>query len=145
MQKKSCGNHPEVRDYGGEPLVFNIDHATNMNENFRTTLWTGRDMQLTLMSIPAGGEIGAEMHPDVDQFIRVESGRARVYMGNSRCDLQEVGCVNESYALLIPAGTWHNIVNSGNRPLKLYSLYAPPTHPSGTVHKTKEDAEHEGH
>lgn len=145
MRKRNYGEHPEIRDYGFEPFVFNINHATNMNENFRTTLWTGRDMQLTLMSIPTRGDIGAEMHPDVDQFIRVESGRAKVYMGSCRNNLQEQGYVDGNYAILIPAGTWHNIVNVGNHPLKLYSLYAPPQHPFGTVHHTKEDAEHDEH
>ena len=142
MRKNNCGEHPEIRDYGCEPLIFNINHATNMNDNFRLTLWTGRDMQLTLMSIPVGSDIGVEMHGKVDQFIRIESGLAKVYMGSCQKNLQEVGTAGEQYALLIPAGTWHNILNSGNRPLKLYSLYAPPQHPVGTVHKTKSDAEH---
>ena len=99
-------------------------------------------MQLTLMSIPQKCDIGIEMHPDVDQFVRVESGRAKVYFGNSRNSLHEAEVVNENYAILIPAGTWHNIVNIGSRPLKVYSLYAPPQHPFGTVHKTKADAEY---
>ena len=145
MRNHGCGEHPEIRDYGCEPFIFNIAHATAMNENFRTTLWTGRHIQLTLMSIPACGEIGAEIHTDVDQFIRVESGRARVYMGTCRNAMREVACVDGDDAILIPAGTWHNIVNVGSRPLKLYSLYAPPKHPFGTVHHTKEDAERAGH
>ena len=145
MRHRNCGNHPEIRDYGDEPFIFNIHHATEMNENFRTTLWTGRDMQLTLMRIPVHGDIGIEMHDDVDQFIRIESGRAKVYMGCCRNNLQEQACVDGNYAIIIPAGTWHNIVNVGNRPLKLYSLYAPSKHPFGTVHQTKADAEHEGH
>ncbi|MBR5453212.1 MAG: cupin domain-containing protein [Clostridia bacterium] len=146
MRKNRCGcHHPEIRDYGGEPMVFNIDHATKMNENFRTALWTGCHMQLTLMSIPAGCDIGIEMHEDVDQFIRIEKGCAEVMMGgcrNSLCDGQRV---DENYAIIIPAGTWHNIVNTGRCPLKLYSLYAPPNHPFGTVHRTKADAEHGEH
>ena len=145
MRNCNLGEHPEIRDYGPEPFVFNIHHATTMNQNFRTTLWTGRDMQLTLMSIPVRGDIGVEMHPDVDQFIRIEQGYAKVYIGNRQNALREVGNVNENYAIIIPAGTWHNVVNIGNRPLKVYSLYAPPQHPAGTVHKAKEDSEHEGH
>lgn len=145
MRNHICGGHPEIRDFGPEPLIFNIDHATNRNQNFRTTLWTGHHMQLTLMSIPVRGDIGVEMHPDVDQFIRIEAGRAKVYMGNCRNDLREKGCVDGNYAIIIPAGTWHNIVNVGNQPLKLYSIYAPPQHPFGTVHQTKADAEHESH
>ena len=144
MRHRNCGEHPEIRDYGCEPFVFNIRHATEKNENFRTTLWTGEYLQLTLMSIPACGDIGVEMHSDVDQFIRVESGRAKVYMGSCRNNLQERACVDGDDAILIPAGTWHNIVNVGGRPLKLYSLYAPPQHPFGTVHKTKADAERRG-
>ena len=143
MRNQSCGKHPEIRDYGDEPFVFNISHATNRNENFRTTIWTGRDLQLTLMSIPVCGEIGVEMHDDVDQFLRVESGRAKVYLGSSHANLQEKACVDGNDAILIPAGTWHNVVNVGSRPLKLYSLYAPPQHSAGTVHRTREDAEHE--
>ena len=142
MRHQQCGEHPEIRDYGAEPFIFNIDHATLMNENFRTTLWTGRHMQLTLMSIPVCCDIGVEMHSDVDQFIRVESGKARVYMGSCKNDLRERACVDGNYAIIIPAGTWHNIVNVGNRPLKLYSLYAPPQHPFGTVHQTKADEAH---
>ena len=145
MRNHNCGRHPKVRDYGAEPFIFNISHATNMNRNFRTTLWTGCNMQLTLMCIPVGGDIGVEMHEDVDQFIRLESGHAKVYMGNCRNSLCEKARINENYAVIIPAGTWHNIVNIGNQPLKLYSLYAPPQHPYGTIHPTKADAEYEGH
>ena len=139
--QKQC--HPDVRDYGGEPFVFNINHATGMNPNFRTALWTGEYMQLTLMSIPVGGDIGVEMHSDVDQFIRVEGGRALVKIGKN-CRLEDgekfVDC---NYAIIIPAGTWHNIINVGYTSLKLYSIYAPPQHPKGTVHQTKFDAERE--
>ena len=141
MRHRNCGEHPEIRDYGCEPFIFNINHATNMNENFRTTLWTGRDMQLTLMSIPVRGDIGIEMHDDVDQFIRIERGRAKVYMGSCRNNMKEMGYLDGNYAIIIPAGTWHNIVNVGRCPLKLYSLYAPPKHPFGTVHRTKEKSE----
>ncbi len=141
--QNNCGNHPEIRDFGPKPLIFNIEHATNMNQNFRTTLWTGTYMQLTLMSIPVRGEIGVEMHSDVDQFIRIESGNAKVFMSDCRNTLRERATVDGKCAIIIPAGTWHNIINIGNRPLKLYSLYAPPNHPFGTIHKTKEDAEHE--
>ena len=142
MRNCNHGEYPEIRDYGPKPFVFNIHHETNMNRNFRTTLWTGGHLQLTLMNIPVRCDIGVEMHSDVDQFVRVESGRAKVYFGNSRNTLHEAEIVNENYAILIPAGTWHNIVNTDNCPLKVYSLYAPPQHPFGTVHKTKSDAEH---
>ena len=143
MRKHRCDKHPEIRDYGCEPFIFNIDHATAMNQKFRTTLWTGEHIQLTLMSIPVGGDIGVEMHPDVDQFIRIERGCAKVYIRNCQKNCVEERVANENYAVIIPAGTWHNIVNVGKCPLKLYSLYAPPQHPFGTIHQTKQDAEHE--
>ncbi|MBO5852295.1 MAG: cupin domain-containing protein [Clostridia bacterium] len=142
MRKCNREKHPEIRDYGKEPFIFNIRHATAKNPNFRTALWTGKHLQLTLMSIPVGCDIGVEMHAEVDQFVRVESGRARVYFGNCKNSLREARVVCEADAILIPAGTWHNIVNIGNCPLKVYSLYAPPQHSFGTVHKTKADAEH---
>ena len=130
----------ELRDYGGAPLVVNIDEVSNANQNFRTALWTGMHLQVTLMSIPAGGEIGAEVHPDVDQFIRIESGCGLALTGCSRSNLNRRRKIDCHSAVIIPAGTWHNIVNTGNRPLKLYSVYAPPQHPFGTVHRTKTDA-----
>ena len=140
MQKK-C--HPEFRDYGGEPFVFNVSQAANLNTNFRTTLWTGEYMQLTLMSIPVSGEIGVEMHSTVDQYIRVESGRALVKIGKN-CKLEDgEKCIDCNYAVIIPAGTWHNVINVGYSPLKLYSIYAPPQHPLGTTNQTKADAEQE--
>ena len=137
--------HPEIRDYGPEPFVFNLKHATTMNQNFRSTLWTGEHLQLTLMSIPACEDIGLEMHPNVDQFIYVESGKAKVYVGNCRNDLHEHAFASEDYAVFIPAGTWHNIVNTGTSPLKLYSIYAPPQHPYNTMHPTKRSAENENY
>ena len=139
MRRHNCGEHPAIRDYGGEPFLFNILHAAKMNENFRTVLWTGHHLQLTLMSVPVCGEISVEMHHDVDQFLCVASGRATVYVGSCRGKMQEVGCVTENDAILIPAGAWHNIVNTGKCPLKLYSLYAPPVHPFGTAQRTNEE------
>ena len=130
----------ELRDYGGAPLVVNIDEVSNVNQNFRTALWTGMHLQVTLMSIPAGGDIGAEVHPDVDQLIRIESGCGLALTGCSSSNLNQRRNIDCHSAVIIPAGTWHNIVNTGNRPLKLYSVYAPPQHPFGTVHRTKTDA-----
>ena len=92
------------------------------------------------MSIETGSEIGPEVHVDTDQFIRIESGRAKVLIGNSAEEFYYQRIIDENYAVIIPAGTWHNIVNIGASPLKLYSIYAPPHHPAGTVHITKEDA-----
>lgn len=97
-------------------------------------------MQLTLMSIPVGEDIGLEVHPNLDQFIRIEEGQGLVQMGKSkeRLDFQKTVCDN--FAIVIPAGTWHNLINTGYKPIKLYSIYAPPEHPFGTVHETKEIA-----
>ncbi len=132
---------PEIRDYGAEPLIVNIDRFANINTNYRTALWTGDHLQVTLMSIPVRGDIGLEIHSDLDQFICIENGYALVMMGKSKYDLNYQQKVNSSYAVIVPAGTWHNIINIGKTPLKLYSIYAPPQHTFGTVHKTKKDAE----
>lgn len=129
-----------LKDYGPEPFVINIDQATKQNNTFRTALWTGNHLQLTLMSIRVGEDIGLENHPNLDQFIRIEQGQGLVKMGQSKDNLDFQRRVSGDYAIIIPAGTWHNIINTGNRPLKLYSIYAPPQHPKGTVHKTKADA-----
>lgn len=132
-------------DRGPEPYVVNINEATLKNENFRTALWTGEHLQLTLMSIDVRDEIGLEMHPDVDQFIRVEQGQGLVCMGNTRDNLYYRQRVFDDYAIFIPAGTWHNLINTGCVPLKVYSIYAPPNHPRGTIHKTRRDAMEEEH
>lgn len=137
--------NPELRDYGNEPLIVNIDRLAKLNPNYRTALWTGKNLQVTLMSIPVRGDIGLEMHPDTDQFIRIESGRALVMMGYDKDHLSDRARVDDHYAAIVPAGTWHNIVNIGNSPLKVYSIYAPPHHPFGTVHRTKEEAEQMEH
>lgn len=140
MNQNRCGCQ-QTQDRGPEPLVVNIECATQKNQNFRTALWTGRHLQLTLMSIPVGGDIGTEIHEDTDQFLRIESGFGLVKMGCSRNALNQQQRVDGSDAVIVPAGTWHNIVNVGNVPLKLYSVYAPPKHPFGTVHRTKADAQ----
>ena len=136
-------NTGNLRDYGPEPLVININEATKQNDNFRTALWTGQYLQVTLMNIEVGECIGLEMHPDVDQFIRIEQGTGLVQMGHNKNYLNFEMKVTDDFAIIIPAGKWHNLTNIGNVPIKLYSIYAPPQHPKGTVHKTKEEAEHE--
>lgn len=129
-----------VSDYGPYPLVINIDKATKQNNTYRTALWTGEHLQVTLMSINAGEDIGLEIHPCLDQFLRIEQGQGLVKMGKNKDNLEFQRRVADDYAIIIPAGTWHNLINTGNIPLKLYSIYAPPQHPKGTVHKTKADA-----
>lgn len=137
FRNQSDSNKTGYIDYGPEPFVINIERATLQNQNFRTALWTGEHLQLTLMSIPVGGEIGLEAHPQLDQFLRLEAGYGLVMMGQSPDKLNYQANVTDGYAIFIPAGTYHNLVNKGNIPIKLYSIYAPPQHPRGTVHRTK--------
>ena len=131
----------ELKDYGPEPFVINIEEATKQNEAFRITLWTGEHLQLTLMSIDVGEDIGLEVHPHLDQFLRIEEGEGIVKMGDRKDRLDFQRRVYDDFAFIIPAGKWHNLINTGNKPIKLYSIYAPPQHPYGTVHETKADAE----
>lgn len=130
----------ELKDYGKEPFVIDIEEATTQNTTFRTALWTGDHFQITLMSLNVGEDIGLEMHPNVDQFLRIEQGEGVVQMGDRRDQLNFVRRVYDDYIIVIPAGKWHNLTNTGNEPLKLYSIYAPPNHPFGTVHETKKEA-----
>ncbi len=119
----------------------NIEEATLGNTNFRTTLFTGAHTQLTVMRLKPGEEIGLEMHDDRDQFIRVEQGQARVTMGPSKDEIAENHDLEDDWVVIIPGGTWHNVINTGDGDLKLYSLYSPPEHKAGTVHVTKADAD----
>lgn len=130
-----------MTDEGPQPYVVNIEKATLANDTFRTALWTGDHLQMTVMSIPVGGEIGLEVHEDRDQFLRVEAGRARVQMGPAEEHLLFDREIEDDWVTIVPAGSWHNITNVGDEPLKLYSLYAPPEHPHGAVHPTKADAD----
>ncbi|MBM6617877.1 cupin domain-containing protein [Bacillus sp. RD4P76] len=130
----------QLKDYGDAPFVIDIEEATKQNDTFRTALWTGSHLQLTLMSIGVGEDIGLEIHPDLDQFLRIEQGQGVVKMGDSREQLTFEEKIYDDFAIIIPAVKWHNLINTGNEPLKLYSIYAPPQHPFGTVHKTKADA-----
>ena len=134
-----------LKDYGSEPTVLDIDDYTVTNENFRTALWTGTFLQVTLMSITVGGEVGLEIHPDTDQFLRIEEGQAKVMMGDTQETLTFVKEASADFAIIVPAGKWHNIINTGDKPLKIYSIYAPKHHPYGTVHKTFEEAEEAEH
>ncbi len=138
-------NEQRTVDYGPEPFVVDISKNTRQNPNFRTAFWTGKHLQVTLMSIPVGGEIGLESHPTLDQFLRIEAGCGVAMMGSHRNNLNFKKRVRDGYAVLIPAGTWHNLVNTGNMPIKLYSIYAPVQHPHGTVHETKAEAEASEH
>ena len=102
--------------------------------------WTGGNLQVTVMAIPVGGDVGLELHNGIDQFLRVEEGTAQVMMGDSADKLDFVKEVKDDYAIFVPAGKWHNIVNKGDKPLKIYSIYAPAEHPHGTIHKTQQES-----
>ena len=121
--------------------VGDIEQETIDNETFRTVLWTGDHSQLTVMSIPAGEDIGKEVHPDHDQFLRIEQGSGRVEMGPSENEVEFTQDVSDDWAIVVPAGVWHNVINTGGGALKVYSLYSPAEHPPNTVHATKADAE----
>ena len=145
-QNQMSGNEhskdrPVIMDYGPAQFVIDIEEAAMQNSAFRAALWTGRHLQVTLMSIRPGEDIGLEIHPELDQFIRIEEGRGIVMMGDRKDRLDFRRHVQEDYIIIVPAGTWHNLVNTGQRPIKLYSIYAPPQHPHGTVHQTKAEAE----
>ena len=127
-------------DRGGMPFAFNIAQAAAENSFYRKAVWTGDMLQVTLMSIPVGGEIGLEMHDDVEQFIKIEQGCAWLETGDCPGNMKKQR-IRSGYAVMIPAGTWHNIKNACRVPLKLYSVYAPPKHPFGTLQKTQREAD----
>jgi mannose-6-phosphate isomerase-like protein (cupin superfamily) len=129
-----------IIDNGPAPFVTDIEASTLENENYRTTLWTGYNLQVTLMAIQPGHDIGLEIHETHDQFLRIEQGQATVAMGPTK-DKLTVWQASENSAVFVPAGTWHDLTSIGEIPLKVYSVYAPPQHPHGTVHVTKEDAD----
>src|SRR5512147_777166 len=114
----------------------NIEKKTEKNKYFREVLFTSRRSQLVVMSLKPKEEIGMETHGDTDQFIRVEEGTGKAILDG------QVYRLKAGSAIVIPAGTAHNVVNTSTKdPLKLYTLYTPPEHPDGTIHKTKEEAE----
>ena len=121
--------------------VADVEQATLDNTNFRTVLFTGVHTQLTVMSLQPGEEIGWEAHHDIDQFLRLEQGSGRVEFGATEDGVDETHDIEDDWAIIVPAGVWHNVVNTGDEELKLYSLYSPPEHPDGTVHETKADAD----
>ena len=112
----------------------NIEEVTLKNNNFRKVLFTGNHSQLVVMSLKRNEEIGMEVHPNVDQFFRIEQGRAKFII-----DGKEM-LAEKNFAVIVPAGSEHNVINNGLADLKLYTIYSPANHPDGTIHKTKEDA-----
>ena len=116
-------------------FVDDIEKLTEENTHFRRVLYTGQNMQLVLMSLKPGEEIGEEVHDDRDQFFRIEMGKGEVLIDGKRHS------VEADDAIIVPAGARHNVVNKGSEPLRLYTLYAPPEHKDGTVHVTKAEAD----
>lgn len=116
-------------------FVDDIEKLTTENKDFRRVLYTGQNLQLVLMAIPPGEEIGEEVHDDRDQFFRVEQGKGEVLIDGKRSKIED------DDAIIVPAGARHNVVNTGDEPLKVYTLYGPPEHRDGTVHKTKAEAD----
>lgn len=115
--------------------IDDIEQLTESNTDFRRVLYTGKQMQLVLMALKPGEEIGEEVHDDRDQFFRVEQGEGEVLIDGKRTP------VRADMAIIVPSGASHNVINTGKEPLKVYTLYAPPEHKHGTIHKTKADAE----
>lgn len=113
----------------------NIVQMTEQNTNFRQVLFTGKNMQLVVMSLGVGEEIGIETHPSVDQFFRIEVGQAKFVVNGEETIVAEDG------VFIVPAGSEHNVINVGGSALKLYTIYSPPNHPDGTIHVTKADAD----
>lgn len=115
-------------------FVADIEHMTEQNSDFRRVLYTGRNLQLVLMALAPGEDIGEEIHSDRDQFFRVEEGEGEVWIDGRMTK------VEDDSAIVVPAGARHNLKNTGRKPMKLYTLYGPPEHADGTVHATKAEA-----
>lgn len=125
-----------IEDIGPEPQSFNIEEGTTQNSDYRSVAWSGRYLQVTLMSIPVGGDVGLEAHPETDQFLRLEAGTGRAQMGTAKDTLTFDKDVSDGWCVLVPAGTWHNITNTGTSPMQLYAIYAPSHHAPGRVQST---------
>lgn len=130
-----------ISDIGPRPNAFDIETATRENTNYRSVAWSGKHLQVTLMSIPPGQSIGLETHPDTDQFLRLDAGRGRVTMGPTQDDLSFTQDVEDGWCVTVPAGTWHDIINTGDEDLRLYAIYSPVHHAAGIVQPTAEQAE----
>jgi mannose-6-phosphate isomerase-like protein (cupin superfamily) len=118
--------------------VDDIEKATLANEDFRRVLYTGKNLQLVLMTLPPGCDIGEEVHDDRDQFFRIEEGEGEIRIDGV------ANRVEDDFAVMVPAGARHNVINTGSGPLRLYTIYGPPEHKDGVVHqdKSQSDADH---
>ena len=134
-----------IKDIGPQPQSFDIERATKENSNYRTVAWSGRYLQVTLMSIPPGGDIGLEAHPQTDQFLRLDAGHGLVQMGAAKDKLTFEKKVSNGWCVLVPAGTWHNITNTGTTPMQVYTIYAPSHHAPDKVQATAAAAKADDH
>jgi mannose-6-phosphate isomerase-like protein (cupin superfamily) len=134
-----------IPDNGPHPNAFDIENATTANENYRTVAWTGKYLQVTLMSIPVGESIGLETHPETDQFLRLDAGQGRCVMGPTSDHLDFEQEVSDGWSIQVPAGTWHDVINTGTVPMRLYTIYAPVHHARGITQATSSDAQHDEH
>jgi len=116
-------------------FVDDMEELSDRNTDFRRVLYTAGRMQLVLMTLQPGEDIGEETHADIDQFFRVQEGEGEIWIDGA------MSRIDSDAAMIVPAGALHNVKNSGVEPLKLFTVYAPPAHPDGTVHATKADAE----
>lgn len=122
------------------PYAFKLNDFAKDNTNYRQVIWTGKNLQMTIMSIPIRGDIGLEIHPDTDQIICVEDGRARAIISRVQNRIEQQYLLEKGDVIFIPQGYYHNIINNSNVPLKLASVYAPPHHKPNVIQKTKEEA-----
>lgn len=125
----------KIADIGPRPDSFDLETATTENRNYRTVAWSGRYLQVTLMSIPVGGSIGLEMHAETDQFLRLDAGRGKARIGPAKDRLEFEQDVSDGWCVLVPAGMWHDVINTGDEPMRLYAIYAPVHHAAGKVHE----------
>lgn len=129
-----------IEDIGPQPQSFDLEKSTRENCHYRSVAWSGRYLQVTVMSIPVGSDIGLERHPETDQFLRLDAGRGRVQIGPSKDQLTLEEDVSDGWCILVPAGSWHNVTNIGDEPMQLYAIYAPAHHKPGKIHKTASEA-----
>ena len=121
--------------------IDDIEKLTLENTNFRTVAYTGEHTQLTLMRLGPGEEIGWERHGNIDQFLRLEQGKARVEFGRTEDAVDETHEVADDWAFIVPAGVWHDVINTGQEPMQVYAIYAPVHHAPAITQATSEDAE----
>ncbi|WP_028273170.1 cupin domain-containing protein [Atopococcus tabaci] len=130
----------ENNTYDKKPYVVDLNAMIEKNKHYRTTIWTGENMQLIAMSIAPHEEAGLEVHRQADQFILIEEGMGLCRMGAEKDEISFERTLMKDTAIFIPMNTWHNIINTGDTPLDLYTIYSGPEYDPGTIHKTKAEA-----